>query len=298
MRGIIRQRIVNALAQAADGLHRDQLMSTVYYDDPNGGPAFATLRVNIWHNQQGIGQARATASKRDNGRDSGRCIGWCGLRHSQPRRRPAHADPRPETLAGTRCGPSHSTGPSSSPATAGSPGINTEMQITREWAMPAKWTFEIFQVRKLLVKYAGDGKNWADPFAGQSSFAEFRNDLNPENKQPYCMEAADFMQKMDGLDGVIFDPPYSIAQVKISYDGIGGKIDGDENATGGFPRVRDEIARAVKASGHAISFGWNTVGMGYRRGFEIVEIMIVSHGGNRNDTLCTVERRLPDLFNH
>ena len=48
VRGIIRQRIVNALAEAADGLHRDQLMNVAYYDCPNGGPEFVTLRVNIW----------------------------------------------------------------------------------------------------------------------------------------------------------------------------------------------------------------------------------------------------------
>jgi hypothetical protein len=79
---------------------------------------------------------------------------------------------------------------------------------------------------------------------------------------------------------------------------MGYKFNGEENPTGGFPRVRNEIARAVKADGHVISFGWNTVGMGYDRNFEIVEILIVSHGGNRNDTLCTVERRMSDLFNH
>ena len=30
---------------------------------------------------------------------------------------------------------------------------------------------------------------------------------------------------------------------------------------------------------------------GKKRGFEIEEILIVAHGGNRNDTLVTVERK-------
>jgi hypothetical protein len=32
--------------------------------------------------------------------------------------------------------------------------------------------------------------------------------------------------------------------------------------------------------------------MGKNRGFEIVEILIVAHGGHHNDTLVTVERKL------
>jgi hypothetical protein len=91
------------------------------------------------------------------------------------------------------------------------------------------------------------------------------------------------------LDGVIFDPPYSLTQVSKSYNDIGLQFKGKENPTGGFPLVRDEIVRTVKSGGHVISFGWNTVGMGKKRGGEIIEILIISHGGNRNDTLCTVE---------
>ena len=55
VRGIIRQRIVNALAEAADGLHRDQLMNLAYYDCPNGGPEFITLAGQYLANQQGAG---------------------------------------------------------------------------------------------------------------------------------------------------------------------------------------------------------------------------------------------------
>jgi hypothetical protein len=158
--------------------------------------------------------------------------------------------------------------------------------------MPNKWTFGIPAIKDLLVKYAGNGVGWADPFAGQSTFAEFRNDLNPGNGQPSQKEAYEFMLDLPGasLNGVIFDPPYSLTQVSRSYEDMGYKFKGKENPTGGFPKVRDEVARTIKMGGHVISFGWNTVGIGKKRGFEIVEILIVSHGGNRNDTLCTVER--------
>jgi hypothetical protein len=166
------------------------------------------------------------------------------------------------------------------------------MIITRVWAMPNKWTFKIPPIMELIHKYAKDGKGWADPFAGHSEFAERRNDLNPMTPHPSHLEASEFMSLItEPLDGVIFDPPYSLTQVSRSYEEMGYKFKGKEDPTGGFTKVRNEISRAVRPGGHVISFGWNTVGMGKKRGFEIVEILIVSHGGNRNDTLCTVEIR-------
>jgi hypothetical protein len=32
--------------------------------------------------------------------------------------------------------------------------------------------------------------------------------------------------------------------------------------------------------------------MGKNRGFEIQEILLVAHGGNHNDTICVVEKKL------
>ena len=172
----------------------------------------------------------------------------------------------------------------------------TGLVIQRVWAMPNKWTYQVPPIADLVRRYVKNGTNWADPFAGQSRLAEFRNDLNPANKQPNCMEALDFMQMIRSfniqLDGVLLDPPYSLTQVSRSYQDIGLKFKGKENPTGGFPRVRDEIAAVVRRGGQVISFGWNTVGIGKTRGFEQIEVLIVCHGGNRNDTLCVVERKL------
>lgn len=166
--------------------------------------------------------------------------------------------------------------------------------INRIWAMPNKWTFKITPIRELIERYAHDGKGWADPFAGQSQFAEYRNDLNPINNQSSKCEADVFLNEFrDGsLQGVLFDPPYSLTQVSRSYQDIGLKFKGLENPTGGFPKVRNAIARTIAVGGYCISFGWNTVGIGKGRGFVIEEILIVCHGGNRNDTLVTVERKL------
>lgn len=158
--------------------------------------------------------------------------------------------------------------------------------------MPNKWTFKIKPIEELVKRYVTDGIGWADPFAGTSKLAELRNDLNPEHGQPSRMEAVDFLENIQQpLNGVIFDPPYSLSEVHKSYKDYGLSSKDQENPTGGYPKAKDQIARLVRIGGHVISFGWNTVGMGKKRGFEIVEVMLVSHGGNRNDTLVTVDHK-------
>lgn len=164
--------------------------------------------------------------------------------------------------------------------------------MTYVWAMPSKWTFDVLELASIVAKYKRDGETWADPFAGFHCLAEITNDLNPESPAQHHMDATDFLMSLNGpLDGVIFDPPYSLTQVSKSYNEMGLAFKGAENPTGGFPKARDEIARLVRPSGHVISYGWNTVGMGSNRGFEKVEIVVCCHGGNRNDTLVTVERK-------
>lgn len=166
--------------------------------------------------------------------------------------------------------------------------------ISRVWAMPHKYTFRVAPLRDIIGQYKRDGETWVDPFAGFNSPAEVTNDLNPESPADCHMEAVDFVASFDdaSIDGVIFDPPYSVTQVSLAYKGFGLQYKGKENPTGGFPVARDHIARIVKPGGHVISYGWNTVGMGKGRQFEPVEYLICSHGGNRNDTLVVVERRL------
>jgi len=56
--------------------------------------------------------------------------------------------------------------------------------------------------------------------------------------------------------------------------------------------LKKEIARIIKNDGIVISFAWNSNGIGKTKGFEIIEILMVSHGGNHNDTICTVERKI------
>ena len=169
------------------------------------------------------------------------------------------------------------------------------MKINRVWAMPSRWTFDCKPIKELVARY-GVGKGWADPFAGKSILAEHRNDLNPEHKQPSQMDATEFLTSLTiPLTGVLFDPPYSMEQIKRSYSNVGitdWQTRYGNNKAGNFAPVKDIIATKLNVGGLVISFGWNTSGMGIKRNFEIVEVLVVAHGGNRNDTLVTVERKL------
>lgn len=42
--------------------------------------------------------------------------------------------------------------------------------------------------------------------------------------------------------------------------------------------------------------GWNSNGLGKGRGFELDELLIVAHGGSKNDTIVTVEEKIGVTF--
>lgn len=173
--------------------------------------------------------------------------------------------------------------------------IHKKIRIDRVWSMPSAWTFTIKPIGELLARYVpAGGKDWIDPFAGNNSPAEITNDHNPDRKATYHLEAMEFALQLPRNDyvGVLFDPPYSYRQVSEHYKAIGKKATQKDTSTQFFNRVLNPLADKIRKGGYCISFGWNTNGMGKNRGFEIIEILIVAHGGHHNDTLCTVETKL------
>jgi len=161
--------------------------------------------------------------------------------------------------------------------------------------MPNKWTFKIPPIAVLICHYVGDGKDWIDPFAGMYSPAEFTNDLNPEMPSKYHMDALEFLTSTETYSGagILFDPPYSLRQVKECYESLGRNFTmQDSQDVGRWTGIKKEIARIIRPSGYVISFGWNSQGVGKQNGFEIVEVLLVCHGAAHNDTICTVERKV------
>lgn len=162
--------------------------------------------------------------------------------------------------------------------------------FSRVWAMPSAWTFTIHPVKAILEKYVGLGVGWIDPFAGENSPAEHTNDHNPVRKATHHLEAREFVSQLGGqYDGILFDPPYSFTQIKEHYTILGQKPSKEMTDMRFYETVKYLACEKIKKGGYAISFGWNTNGFGKARGFEIVEIMCIAHGGSKNDTIVTVE---------
>lgn len=158
--------------------------------------------------------------------------------------------------------------------------------------MPSRHTFKIRPIAELLRRYVGDGKGWIDPFAGYNSIAELTNDLNPDTPAKYHMEAKDFVNILMGdWNGVLFDPPYSLRQLKECYKSIGGQMTTEDSKM--FPQnIKHGLLKHLPPGSHAITFGWNSQGFGKNLGFKIIEILLVPHGGSHNDTIVTVEQKL------
>jgi len=173
------------------------------------------------------------------------------------------------------------------------------MKIERVWAMPSKNTFDIIPIRKFVRHYLSKSKISIDPFARDKKWATYTNDLNPNTKAEYHLFALDFLQLMVSekvkADLVFFDPPYSARQVKECYDNVGLKMTGRDGA---WKKERNLIDKILISNSIVLSFGWNSIGMGKKRCYEILEILLVCHGGAHNDTICLAERKLPDLFDN
>lgn len=164
------------------------------------------------------------------------------------------------------------------------------MKMKRTWAIPSKATFTIQPIKELLGKYVNGGNGWIDPFAGANSPAEFTNDLNPDMPTKWHLKAEDFVKELDGpFEGAIIDRPYSYRQISEHYKIFGLKATELDTSYNFIARVINHLANKIRTGGYAISFGWNSNGFGKGRGFEIVEILLVAHGGHHNDTIVTVE---------
>jgi len=172
------------------------------------------------------------------------------------------------------------------------------VKYNRIWEMPNSKTFEIKCIRKLIGKYFNQKMLSIDPFANNSGLATVKNDLNPEMKTEYHIDALSFLKLFDNnsVDFVFYDPPYSLRQVSECYKSVGIEVTTETTQSSWRTKHINEISRIVKPNGIVMCFGWNSSGIGKERGFELIEILLVPHGGSHNDTIVTVERKLPTLF--
>ena len=168
------------------------------------------------------------------------------------------------------------------------------MRISRAWAMPNKNTFTIKPIKEIIEKYNKSNMVSIDPFANKNKIAKFCNDLDPQYGTDYNMDALDFIKTFESgcVDLVLFDPPYSPRQVSECYKSLDMTVNMQTTQSSFWGNLKKEISRVTKKDSIVITFGWNSGGIGKGNGFEIVEILMVAHGGWHNDTIVTVEKKL------
>lgn len=169
--------------------------------------------------------------------------------------------------------------------------------FSRVFAMPSADTFSIPPIGEFVRRYLSTSKVSVDPFARNKRWATFTNDLDPTTAAEHHVDAEDFCRMLAAqnvaVDLGVFDPPYSPRQISECYRNVGREVGmaGTQNAAL-YKRVRDALDLLVAPGGVVLSFGWNSAGMGKRRNYEQMEIMLVNHGGGHNDTICLAERKL------
>lgn len=162
--------------------------------------------------------------------------------------------------------------------------------------MPNKNTFDIPAIYDLIMKYKPQDINAVviDPFANQNQIANITNDLDEQYLTTYHLDALDFLKLFDdnSVDMVLYDPPYSPRQVAECYKSLGKTVNMQTTQASYWSNQKKEIGRIVKKNGIVVTCGWNSGGIGQKYGFEIVEILLVPHGGWHNDTIVTVEYKV------
>ena len=159
--------------------------------------------------------------------------------------------------------------------------------------MPNSKTFQIKPIAEIVSKYINGLDLVLDPFANDCKIATVTNDLDESFSTDYHLDAIDFLRQYDSnsVDGVLYDPPYSPRQVSECYKRLDRTVDMATTQASYWSNQKKEIGRIVKPGGIVITCGWNSGGIGKKYGFEIVEILMVAHGGWHNDTIVTVERK-------
>ena len=132
-------------------------------------------------------------------------------------------------------------------------------------------TFDIKPIKEFIKENIGS--DYVDPFP-----------------YPFKEDAITYLKKIktNSKLSLVFDPPYSQRQLKEMYHSNGISLDHSINNSY-WSKCKKEIARIIKPNGRVISFGWNSGGVGNKNGFEIEKILLVNHGSQHNDTICTLE---------
>lgn len=172
--------------------------------------------------------------------------------------------------------------------------MTDEIIFSRKFSMPNPYTFEMKPIAELIKKYIKQNDIIVDPFAGKSNIANYSNDL-AESGEHSIQWLEKLVDKNIQADVVLLDPPYSPRQISEVYKSVGLKASATDTQNARlYAECRRLLDKLLKPHGLALSFGWSSNGFGKKYNYDLLEIMLVHHGGAHNDTICIVERKKDD----
>lgn len=174
---------------------------------------------------------------------------------------------------------------------------------------PTKWTFETPRMQDWIYrKIAEVGDIDTTPvlnmFAGKTRLSilqEFRVDIVEEFEDKgkihkthadWIGDAREFPKEYAGLilfkdfkpfKVALLDPPYNVRKSREKYGG---------RTIGSFTRIKNDLNNIMDRKSRVITWGYSSVGMSKSRGYELTEVLLISHSGDHSDTIVTVEDRI------
>lgn len=116
--------------------------------------------------------------------------------------------------------------------------------------------------------------------------------INNYNDYVYCVSVPNKMIIVK-RNGRVFICGNSPRQISECYKALGKTVGmKDTQSAVMYQQVRNAVIPLCNNNAIVLSFGWNSVGMGKKNGFKQLEIMLVSHGGAHNDTICLAEQAI------
>lgn len=182
--------------------------------------------------------------------------------------------------------------------------IESSFRVTNITSTP----FDNLHIRSIIDRYIRElnstlqgNVSICDPFARECFTNQMENcitnDMNPAFDTDYNLEFKAFAKEMwtiyKKFDLILFDPPYSLRQLKEHYDGIGSKM-ALWQSQNMWKDGKDILARQVRVGGYVISLGWTTSGFGKKRGFKKVAVHVMEQAAreDRYALLITVEQKV------
>ena len=144
------------------------------------------------------------------------------------------------------------------------------------------------RIMNVVKAYTTNYSRIVDPFARNCELAApFTNDINPNTKAKFCMDALNFLEMLEEdnciFDVALMDPPFSQRQEKELY---GTNLYTQPRR---IKQIELAIGNIVRPGGYVIKFGYNSNFS--HKAFELVHVVLVQYQASINDTIISIHEK-------